>query len=77
VPGRRGPEHNKRCHLPDPDTIYELDVRPNLAVDPTAALEAAADGIANGMANGPVDGMVDGSANGSADGSGNGSHRAW
>jgi peptide/nickel transport system ATP-binding protein len=23
VPGRRGPDHTKRCHLPDPDAIYE------------------------------------------------------
>ncbi len=41
VPGRRGPMHTKRCHLADPDTIYEVDVRPNLAVDPA---EAATDG---------------------------------
>ncbi len=34
VPGRRGLEHTKRCHLPDPDGIYDIDVRPNLAVDP-------------------------------------------
>ncbi|GAB2757394.1 ABC transporter ATP-binding protein [Nocardioides pakistanensis] len=34
VPGRRGPHHLKRCHLPDPDAIYEHDVRPILAVDP-------------------------------------------
>jgi peptide/nickel transport system ATP-binding protein len=23
LPGRRGPDHTKRCHLPDPDAIYE------------------------------------------------------
>jgi peptide/nickel transport system ATP-binding protein len=23
LPGRRGPHHTKRCHLPDPDAIYE------------------------------------------------------
>jgi peptide/nickel transport system ATP-binding protein len=37
VPGRRGPDHTKRCHLPDPDAIYEHDVRPILAVDPAQA----------------------------------------
>jgi peptide/nickel transport system ATP-binding protein len=36
-PGRRGPHHTKRCHLPNPDAIYESDVRPNLAVDPAVA----------------------------------------
>jgi peptide/nickel transport system ATP-binding protein len=39
VPGRRGPEHTKRCHLPDPDAIYEHDVRPNLAVDPAEVVD--------------------------------------
>jgi peptide/nickel transport system ATP-binding protein len=33
VPGRRGPGHVKRCHLPDSDAIYEHDVRPDLVVD--------------------------------------------
>ncbi len=28
VPGRRGPSHLKRCHLPDSEAIYEADVRP-------------------------------------------------
>jgi peptide/nickel transport system ATP-binding protein len=33
LPGRRGPEHVKRCHLPDPDAIYEAEVLPELALD--------------------------------------------
>jgi peptide/nickel transport system ATP-binding protein len=33
VPGRRGPAHVKRCHLADPDTIYETDVLPVIAPD--------------------------------------------
>ncbi len=33
VPGRRGPEHLKRCHLPDPDLIYQQDVLPEIAPD--------------------------------------------
>ena len=30
-PGRRGPGHLKRCHLPDPDEIYATDVLPEVA----------------------------------------------
>ena len=33
VPGLRGPAHVKRCHLADPDTIYETDVLPVIAPD--------------------------------------------
>ena len=32
-PGRRGSAHLKRCHLPDPDAIYEIDVLPEIAPD--------------------------------------------
>jgi peptide/nickel transport system ATP-binding protein len=42
VPGGRGPDHTKRCHLPDPDTIYEHDVRPALAGQPTGTDETRA-----------------------------------
>ncbi|WP_435771060.1 ABC transporter ATP-binding protein [Nocardioides sp. SYSU DS0651] len=31
VPGQRGPDHTKRCHLPDPEAIYEAEVLPELA----------------------------------------------
>ncbi len=37
VPGRRA-DHLKRCHLPDPDAIYEAEVLPDIApslADPT------------------------------------------
>jgi peptide/nickel transport system ATP-binding protein len=43
VPGGRGPEHTKRCHLPDPDATYEHHVRPVLAGEPTAAGGATED----------------------------------
>jgi peptide/nickel transport system ATP-binding protein len=33
APGLRGPAHAKRCHLPDPDAIYETDVLPVIAPD--------------------------------------------
>jgi peptide/nickel transport system ATP-binding protein len=33
VPGLRGPAHAKRCHLSDPDAIYETDVLPVIAPD--------------------------------------------
>jgi peptide/nickel transport system ATP-binding protein len=33
LPGRRGVDHVKRCHLPDPDAIYETEVLPELALD--------------------------------------------
>ena len=33
VPGRRGPGHLKRCHLPDPDAVYEQEVLPEIAPD--------------------------------------------
>jgi peptide/nickel transport system ATP-binding protein len=33
VPGLRGPAHGKRCHLSDPDTIYDTDVLPVIAPD--------------------------------------------
>jgi peptide/nickel transport system ATP-binding protein len=39
VPGRRGPDHVKRCHLPDPDAIYEHDVRPTLVTDPAESFD--------------------------------------
>ena len=33
VPGPRGGEHLKRCHLVDPETIYETEVLPEIAPD--------------------------------------------
>ncbi|WP_418063216.1 ABC transporter ATP-binding protein [Pimelobacter simplex] len=33
VPGLRGEHHLKRCHLPDPDTIYQVEVLPEIAPD--------------------------------------------
>ena len=33
VPGIRGPGHLKRCHLPNPDAIYEAEVLPEIAPD--------------------------------------------
>ncbi|WP_139978690.1 ABC transporter ATP-binding protein [Nocardioides litoris] len=32
-PGGRGAGHVKRCHLPDPDAIYEAEVLPEIAPD--------------------------------------------
>jgi peptide/nickel transport system ATP-binding protein len=32
-PGNRGPSHLKRCHLPDPDVVYEREVLPEIAPD--------------------------------------------
>jgi peptide/nickel transport system ATP-binding protein len=33
VPGVRGSSHLKRCHLPDPETIYMTEVLPEIAPD--------------------------------------------
>jgi peptide/nickel transport system ATP-binding protein len=33
VPGPRSKNHLKRCHLPDPDMIYEAEVLPEIAPD--------------------------------------------
>jgi len=33
VQGGRGPQHTKRCHLVDPDAIYQLEVLPEIAPD--------------------------------------------
>ena len=33
LPGNRGPEHVKRCHLADSDSIYEAEVLPEIAPD--------------------------------------------
>ncbi|HEX6517954.1 MAG TPA: ABC transporter ATP-binding protein [Nocardioidaceae bacterium] len=33
VPGKRGPGHLKRCHLADPDMIYESEILPEIAPD--------------------------------------------
>ena len=33
VPGNRGPNHLKRCHLPDPEVIYQTEVLPEIAPD--------------------------------------------
>lgn len=31
LPGIRGGEHTKRCHLPDPETIYRTEILPEIA----------------------------------------------
>ncbi len=33
VEGNRGPGHTKRCHLANPDQIYETVVRPSMQAD--------------------------------------------
>jgi peptide/nickel transport system ATP-binding protein len=33
LPAKRGPEHLKRCHLPDPDVVFEQEVLPEIAPD--------------------------------------------
>jgi peptide/nickel transport system ATP-binding protein len=33
VEGNRGPGHTKRCHLADPERIYETEVLPVIAPD--------------------------------------------
>jgi peptide/nickel transport system ATP-binding protein len=32
-PGRRGPHHLKRCHISNPDAVYEKDVLPEMGED--------------------------------------------
>jgi peptide/nickel transport system ATP-binding protein len=32
-PGERGGAHLKRCHLPNPDAIYQTEVLPEIAPD--------------------------------------------
>ena len=32
-PGNRGAEHLKRCHLPDPESIYQTEILPEIAPD--------------------------------------------
>jgi peptide/nickel transport system ATP-binding protein len=31
TPGKRGDAHLKRCHLPNPDAIYQTEVLPEIA----------------------------------------------
>jgi peptide/nickel transport system ATP-binding protein len=38
VPGNRGPGHTKRCHLADPEQIYETEILPEIAPDLAAEL---------------------------------------
>jgi peptide/nickel transport system ATP-binding protein len=38
VPGNRGPGHTKRCHLANPEQIYETEVLPEIAPDLAAEL---------------------------------------
>ena len=33
LPGNRGPEHTKRCHLADPEEIYFTEILPEIAPD--------------------------------------------
>ena len=33
VPGSRGSTHLKRCHLPDPESIYQTEILPEIAPD--------------------------------------------
>jgi peptide/nickel transport system ATP-binding protein len=45
LPGSRGSHHLKRCHLPDPDAIYETEVLPDIAPDLVdLTVEESADG---------------------------------
>jgi peptide/nickel transport system ATP-binding protein len=44
-PGRRGPEHLKRCHLSNPDAVYETDVLPEMGVDSTGEAIREAAGV--------------------------------
>ncbi|MDX6371831.1 MAG: peptide/nickel transport system ATP-binding protein [Nocardioidaceae bacterium] len=38
VPGGRGVNHLKRCHLPDAETIYQTEILPEIAPDMVAVL---------------------------------------
>jgi peptide/nickel transport system ATP-binding protein len=38
APGGRGPSHLKRCHLADPESIYQTEVLPEIAPDLVAEL---------------------------------------
>jgi peptide/nickel transport system ATP-binding protein len=44
APGNRGPGHLKRCHLPDPESIYQTEILPEIA--PDLAEELAKEGEA-------------------------------
>jgi peptide/nickel transport system ATP-binding protein len=33
LPGQRGPGHTKRCHLVDPESIYQTEILPEIAPD--------------------------------------------
>jgi peptide/nickel transport system ATP-binding protein len=33
LPGQRGSAHTKRCHLPDPESIYQTEVLPEISID--------------------------------------------
>ena len=57
LPGRRGKDHVKRCHLPDPDTIYQAEVLPEIAPDLLELALAEDDGDGDG-GDGNGDGTV-------------------
>jgi peptide/nickel transport system ATP-binding protein len=38
APGGRGPNHLKRCHLPDAESIYQTEILPEIAPDLVAVL---------------------------------------
>ena len=40
APGGRGPSHLKRCHLPDPESIYQTEILPEIAPDLVETLAA-------------------------------------
>ena len=53
--GNRGPNHTKRCHLADPERIYETEILAEIAPDLLQAVRAeeAADGSDTGTAIAP------------------------
>ena len=46
-PGRRGPNHLKRCHISNPDAVYEVDVLPEMGEESTGAAVRKAAGESN------------------------------
>ena len=43
VPGGRGPGHLRRCHLADPETIYQTEVLAETDPEAAAAVSAPSD----------------------------------
>lgn len=57
VAGTRGGAHLKRCHLSDPDSIYETEVLPEIA--PDLVDDILADGAADSAADSAADNAAD------------------